>query len=120
MALPYTDGNIIASSFTALLTTKNVTYIFNSASLDKPGATVERSDQNGTPVAAYHYQSGVPTGSAEIQVNASGDQGDLTGDVFMTDAFTGSNLNFVITSQSMPVSKGDARVYNITYAQKLN
>lgn len=117
MALPYTDGNIVATSFTASI--NNVTYVFNNATLDYPSASVEVTDANGTPTAAYHYQSGNATGTAEIQVNAAADKGDLRGQVFLTNTFTNSNLNFVITSQSMPVSKGDPRVYQIGYALKL-
>jgi hypothetical protein len=118
MALPYTDGNIVATSFTA--TINNVTYVFNNATLDYPSSSVEVTDANGTPTAAYHWQSGNATGTAEIQVNAAADKGDLRGETFSTNTFLNTAQNFVVTSQSAPVSKGDPRVYNIGYALKLS
>jgi hypothetical protein len=115
MALPFTNGNIIANSFTANI--NGTVYVVNTATLDAPAESVVVTNENSTPTAAYHFRGGLRTGTAELQVNLAAAQQDLQGLTFVTTAFTNSNVNLVVTSQSMPVAKGTARVYNIGIAE---
>jgi hypothetical protein len=117
MALPYTSGNIIAASFTANVA--NTTYVFNQATYELPAETVTVTNANGAVTAARVFEGSIPSGTAEIQVNVSGDKGDLRGGTFTTDEFTGTNTNFVITTQSCAITKGEARVYNIGFIKAL-
>lgn len=117
MALPFTNGNIISGSFVA--TIGNTTYVVNSASLSYPADSVVVTDQNGNPTAAYHWKGDLARGTAKIQVNTSASRGDLRGLAFTTNAFTGANINCLITTQEMPVAKGNARVYNVGIVEVL-
>ena len=120
MSLPYTNGNIIAGSFTANI--NGTVYVVNQASLDYPAQSVVVTDQNSAPTAAYHFNGDLDTGTAEIQVNVTAAMQDMRGKTFTAPAgtFTNANINLVVTSQSMPVQKGAARVYNIGFAEVLS
>lgn len=117
--LPLSSGNIIAASFVATINPANVSYVFNSAQLDLPGETITVTNENGAVTAVRAFEGTLTTGSAEIQVNATADQDDLRGNYFITTAFTNSNVNCIIVTQSAPVVKNTARVYNITFFKAL-
>lgn len=117
MSLPYTNGNIIANSFTANI--NGTVYVVNQASLDSPAEAVVVTNENGSPTAAYHFKGGLRTGTAELQVNLAAAMQDLQGQTFTAPvgSFANVNTNLVVTTQSIPVQKGAARVYNVGIAE---
>jgi hypothetical protein len=118
--LPLTDGNILAVGFIANVQPANVLYVVNSASLELPGESTIVTNANGVPTAARHFEGAIRTGTAEIQVNATADKGDIRGNYFTTDEFTNANVNCIILTQSAPIAKGTARVYTVGLVGKIN
>lgn len=118
--LPLSSGNIIAASFVATIQPANTSYVFNSASLELAGETITVTNENGAVTAVRAFEGALSTGSAEIQVNASAEQQDLRGNYFITTAFDNTNVNCIIVTQSAPVVKNTARVYNITFFKALS
>jgi hypothetical protein len=118
MALPLTDGTLVAGSFTANI--NGTIYILNNARLTLPTKVIERTNETDIPVAAYIYAGTVRTGTAEMQVNNAAQKIDLRSENFVTNEFTNANITFVITEQTPARTKDGLATATINFREKIN
>ena len=121
MATSYTDGNIIADSFTT--TIGGQTYIINNLSLTVPQVAAERNDEKGALAAKRSEEDlGRINGSCEVQVPASANNIKLQFEVFdiptsvLPTEYAG---DYVVEEESLSVVVNESRVKSLTIRRSI-
>ena len=116
MATSYTDGNILADSFTADIASQ--TYVFNNASFTVPAVEAERNDETGVLAAKRSLQDlGRITMTAEVQISASALNQQLQFEEFLVPAsvhYDGVETQYVVETESPSITVNESRVRSIT------
>lgn len=116
MATSYTDGNIIADSFTATIASQ--TYVFNNLSLTVPQVAAERNNEKGVLAAKRSEQDlGRISGTCEVQISQSAENIKLQFETFTvpTSAVpTEYAGQYVVEEESLSVVVNESRVKTLT------
>ncbi len=109
------DGTVQYGS--VVLTINAVTYVADSFTVNRPGKTIERTNEIDEPSGQVSYV-GFVTGSATLQL-ASGSTAIPTQGLEFTTTVNGSET-FYIDSLDQPHDKAGEKKLNITFRKKIN